>query len=246
MGRFSFYAFLFLITLGFSCENVWAQGRGIAAAEARIEGPMKDIRWRQISPFRGGRVLAVAGVTSEPQVYYFGATGGGVFKTTDGGATWIPVSDGQFANGDVGSIAVAESDSNFVYAGMGESCIRGNASPGDGVYKSTDAGRTWKNVGLRDTQQIGKVLIDPRDPNIVFVAALGHQFGPNEQRGVFKSTDGGATWKQVLTRGPKAGAVDLSFDPNNPNTIYAAFWEVYRTPYTLESGGPGSGLWKSI
>ena len=155
------------------------------------------------------------------------------------------MSDGQFANGDVGSIAVAESDPNFVYAGMGESCIRGNASPGDGVYKSTDAGRTWKNVGLKDTQQIGKVLIDPRDPNIVYVAALGHQFGPNDQRGVFKTTDGGATWKQVLTRGPKAGAVDLSLDPSNPNVIYAAFWEVYRTPYTLESGGPNSGLWKS-
>jgi len=206
---------------------------------------MKDIRWRQIGPFRGGRVLAVSGVTSQPQVYYFGATGGGVFKTTDGGASWIPVSDGQFANGDVGSIAVAESDPNFVYVGMGESCIRGNASPGDGVYKSTDAGRTWKNVGLKDTQQIGKVLIDPRDPNIVYVAALGHQFGPNEQRGVFKTTDGGSTWKQVLTRGPKAGAVDLSLDPSNPNVIYAAFWEVYRTPYTLESGGPNSGLWKS-
>src|SRR5580658_3633479 len=220
-------------------------GRGMADSAPRVEGPMRDIRWRQIGPFRGGRVLAVAGVTSQPDVYYFGATGGGVFKTTDGGATWIPVSDGQFANGDVGSIAVAESDPNVVYVGMGEACIRGNASPGDGVYKSTDAGRTWKNVGLKDTQQIGKVLVNPRDPNIVFVAALGHQFGPNEQRGVFKSTDGGANWKQVLTRGPKAGAVDLSIDPANPNVIYAAFWEVYRTPYSLESGGPGSGLWKS-
>ncbi len=219
-------------------------GRGMAA-NARLEGPLRDIRWREIGPFRGGRVLAVYGVTSQRDTYYFGATGGGVFKTTDGGATWIPVSDGQFANGDVGSIAVAESDPNIIYVGMGEACIRGNASPGDGVYKSTDAGRTWKNIGLKDTEQIGKVLVDPRDPNIVFVAALGHQFGPNEQRGVFKSTDGGATWKQVLTRGPKAGAVDLSMDPANPNVIYAGFWEVYRTPYSLESGGPGSGLWKS-
>ena len=132
----------------------------MVSASPRIEGPLKDIRWRQIGPFRGGRVLAVAGVTSQPQVYYFGATGGGIFKTTDGGATWIPVADGQLANGDVGAIAVAESDPNVIYAGMGEACIRGNASMGDGVYKSTDAGRTWKNVGLKDTQQIGRVA-DP-------------------------------------------------------------------------------------
>ena len=240
---------LSLLLLSLPVVHVLAQGRGGRGGGApgpRIEGPFKDIRWRQIGPFRGGRVLAVSGVTSQPQVYYFGATGGGVFKTTDGGATWIPVSDGQFANGDVGAIAVAESDPNVVYVGMGESCIRGNASPGDGVYKSTDAGRTWKNVGLKDTQQIGRIMIDPRNANVAYVAALGHQFGPNEQRGVFKTTDGGSTWKQVLTRGPKAGAVDLSMDPNNPNVIYAAFWEVYRTPYSLESGGAGSGLWKSI
>ena len=221
-------------------------GRGGGGGGPRIEGPYKDVRWRQIGPFRGGRVVAVAGVTSQPQVYYFGATGGGVFKTTDGGASWIPVSDGQFDNGDVGAIAVAESDPSVVYVGMGEACIRGNASPGNGVYKTSDAGKTWKHVGLEDTQQIGRVMVDPRNANVVYVAALGHQFGPNDQRGVFKSTDGGATWKQVLTRGPKAGAVDLSMDPNNPNVIYAAFWEVYRTPYSLESGGPGSGLWKSV
>src|SRR5580658_4732324 len=239
---------LTLLTLLLTCSlALAAQRRGgpDLAVNANSAGPLKDIRWRQIGPFRGGRVLAVAGVTSQPEVYYFGATGGGIWKTTDAGASWIPVADGQLANGDVGAIAVAESDPNVIYAGMGESCIRGNASPGDGVYKSSDAGRTWKNVGLKDTQQIGRVAINPKDANIVFVAALGHQFGPNEQRGVFRSTDGGTTWKQVLTRGPKAGAVDLSIDPNNPNTIYAAFWEVYRTPYSLESGGPGSGLWKS-
>jgi photosystem II stability/assembly factor-like uncharacterized protein len=236
------------ITLLLTCSLALpAQRRGgpDVAANTTNAGPLKDIHWRQIGPFRGGRVLAVAGVTSQPEVYYFGATGGGIWKTTDAGASWIPVADGQLANGDVGAIAVAESDPNVIYAGMGEACIRGNASMGDGVYKSSDAGRTWKNIGLKDTQQIGRVAINPRDANIVFVAALGHQFGLNDQRGVFRSTDGGATWKQVLTRGPKAGAVDLSIDPNNPNTIYAAFWEVYRTPYSLESGGPGSGIWKS-
>src|SRR5580698_3050171 len=142
MRRFSLSASLFSLIVCFSHENALAQAGGgrMTDSEPRIEGPMKDIRWRQIGPFRGGRVLAVAGVTSQPQVYYFGATGGGVWKTTDGGATWVPISDGQFANGDVGSIAVAESDPSTIYVGMGESCIRGNASPGDGVYKSTDAG----------------------------------------------------------------------------------------------------------
>jgi len=247
MKRFAVVVCILALSLAIPLRHALAQrGGGPPRADGpRIEGPFKDIRWRQIGPFRGGRVLAVAGVTSQPQVYYFGATGGGVFKTTDGGATWIPVSDGQFATGDVGAIAVAESDPNVIYVGMGEACIRGNASPGDGVYKSVDAGKTWKNIGLKDTQQIGRIMIDPRNANVVFVAALGHQFGPNEERGVFKTTDGGATWKKVLSRGPKAGAVDLSMDPNNPNVIYAGFWEVYRTPYSLESGGPGSGLWKS-
>jgi photosystem II stability/assembly factor-like uncharacterized protein len=190
-------------------------------------------------------VTAVAGIPSQPQIYYFGATGGGIWKTTDAGGSWIPVSDGQIATGSVGALAVSESDPNIVYAGMGEACIRGNASPGDGVYKSTDAGRTWKHIGLVETQQIGAVIVNPRNPNIVFVAALGHQFAPNEERGVYRSTDGGATWKQVLTRGPKAGAVDIVMDANNSNVLYASFWEVYRTPYSLESGGPLSGIWKS-
>lgn len=206
---------------------------------------LKDLRWRSIGPFRGGRAVAVAGVAAQPETYYFGSVGGGIWKTTDGGNNWRSVADGQTGTGVVGALAVAEADPNVVYAGMGEACIRGNASNGDGVYKSTDAGRTWKHLGLADTHHIGKVVVHPRNADVVFVAALGHQFGPNEQRGVFRSTDGGKNWKQVLTRGPKAGAVDLSMDPNNPNVIYAGFWEVYRKPWTLESGGPGSGLWKS-
>lgn len=220
-------------------------GQGAVDGAPSIQGPMRSIRWRSIGPFRGGRATAVAGIPSQPQTYYFGATGGGIWKTTDGGFNWLPVSDGQIATGSVGAIAVSESDPNVVYAGMGEACIRGNASPGDGVYKSTDAGRTWKHMGLEQTQQIGAVVVHPQNPNIVFVAALGHQFAPNPERGVYKSTDGGATWKQVLTRGPKAGAVDIVMDPHNANVLYAAFWEVYRTPYSLESGGPGSGIWKS-
>ncbi|HTB10441.1 MAG TPA: hypothetical protein VK752_02660 [Bryobacteraceae bacterium] len=238
---------LSLVLLVFCSLPAPAQRRGAQNADAprTTQGPLRDIRYRSIGPFRGGRVTAVAGIPSQPQVYYFGATGGGIWKTTDAGGSWLPVADGQLATGSVGALAVSESDPNIVYAGMGEACIRGNASPGDGVYKSTDAGRTWKHMGLEQTQQIGAVIVNPKNPNIVFVAALGHQFAANEERGVYRSLDGGTTWKQVLTRGPKAGAVDIVMDANNSNVLYASFWEVYRTPYSLESGGPNSGLWKS-
>src|SRR5258706_5731097 len=231
---------LLLITL-----VVLAQRRGGDAPGGDSSNPLREGRWRQIGPFRGGRSVAIAGVSSLRDTYYFGGTGGGVFKTTDGGASWIPVSDGSFQTGSVGAIAIAESDPNVVYVGMGEACIRGNASHGDGVYKSTDGGRTWRNIGLQATQHIGAIRVDPRNANVVYVAALGHQFGPNEERGVYKSADGGATWKQVFTRGPKAGAIDLAMDPHNPSVIYAAFWEVYRTPYSLESGGAVNGIFKS-
>ncbi|MBO0720895.1 MAG: glycosyl hydrolase, partial [Blastocatellia bacterium] len=208
---------------------------------AEFKGP----QWRSIGPYRGGRVTAVAGVTSQPMVYYFGATGGGVWKTTDGGVNWEPISDGYFTTGSVGAIGICESDPNVIYVGMGESPIRGNVSHGDGVYKSIDAGKTWKKVGLEDTRQIGRVRVHPKNPDLVYVAALGHAFGPNEQRGVFRSQDGGKTWQKVFSRGSKAGAIDLILDPSNPNVIYAGFWQVIRTPYSLESGGEGSGLFKS-
>ncbi len=208
--------------------------------------PLKTLQWRSIGPFRGGRSTAVAGVASQPMVYYFGGTGGGVWKTVDGGINWEPVSDHSvFGTGSVGAIAVADSDPNIVYVGMGESPIRGNVSHGDGVYKSTDAGKTWKRMGLGDTRQIPRIRIHPKNPEIVYVAALGHVWGPNEQRGVFRSKDGGRTWEKILYRSDKAGAIDLVFDPSNPSVIYAGFWEVFRKPWTLESGGPGSGIFKS-
>lgn len=215
------------------------------AQQEAAGSPFKGLSYRNIGPFRGGRVTAVAGVTSQPNVYYFGATGGGVYKTTDAGVNWTPVSDGFFKTGSVGAIGVSESDPNVVYVGMGEVPIRGNVSHGDGMYKSMDAGKTWKKIGLDDTRHIGRVRVHPRNPDVVYVAALGHIFGPNDERGVFRTTDGGRTWKKVLFRGNKAGAVDLILDPSNPDVIYAGFWEVYRTPYSLESGGPGSGILKS-
>jgi photosystem II stability/assembly factor-like uncharacterized protein len=206
----------------------------------------KGLQWRSIGPYRGGRSVAVAGVPSQPMVYYFGATGGGIWKTTDGGVNWSPISDGQpFGTGTVGAIAVSDSDPNIIFAGMGESPVRGNVSHGDGVYKSTDAGKTWKRVGLEDTRQISKVRIHPKNPDIVYVAALGHIFGSNEQRGIFRSKDGGKNWERILYRNDKAGAIDLALDPTNPNVLYAGFWEVIRKPWTFESGGAGSGIFKS-
>ncbi|MCK4430781.1 MAG: glycosyl hydrolase, partial [Candidatus Aminicenantes bacterium] len=192
-----------------------------------------------------GRVTAVAGVYSQAFTYYFGATGGGVWKTEDGGLNWKPVSDGFFKTGSVGAIAISEWDLNVVYVGMGEAPIRGNVSHGDGMYKSTDAGKTWKHIGLADTSQISRVRIHPRNPDLVYVAALGHIYGQNQERGVFRTEDGGKTWKKILFRSDKAGAIDLILDPLNPRIIYAAIWEACRTPYSLTSGGPGSGLFKS-
>ena len=232
-----------VFALGLSVTSIHAQ---TPAASPKEPDPLRQFQYRSIGPYRGGRSAAVAGVASQPMVYYYGATGGGVWKTTDGGINWESVSDGSvFGTGSVGAIAVAESDPNVVYVGMGESPIRGNVSHGDGVYKSNDAGKTWKRIGLEDTRQIPRIRVHPKNPDLVYVAALGHVWGPNEQRGVFRSKDGGKTWEKVLSRGNKAGAIDLILDPSNPNVIYAGFWEVYRKPWTLESGGPGSGIFKS-
>jgi photosystem II stability/assembly factor-like uncharacterized protein len=211
-----------------------------------VEVSLDTLEWRSIGPYRGGRVEAVSGDYSKRGTFYFGSGGGGVWKTTDGGLYWRNVSDGFFKRASVGAIAVAPSDSNVVYVGMGEACIRNNVSHGDGVYRSTDGGRTWRHLGLASTRHIARIRVDPRDPDTVFVAALGHAHGPHPDRGIYRSRDGGATWQNVLWRGPSAGAIDLTLDPTNPRILYAAMWEAVRLPHQLISGGPSSGLFKSI
>ncbi|NUN46871.1 exo-alpha-sialidase [bacterium] len=208
-------------------------------------GLYKSMEWRQIGPFRGGRSVAVAGDARDPLTFYFGATGGGVWKTTDGGITWLNVSDGFFKTGAVGALSVAESDPNVIYAGMGETCIRGNITPGDGIYKSLDAGKTWSHTGLKETQFIGGIAIHPQNPDFVLVAAMGHIFGINKERGIYKTTDGGKTWKQTLYKDDKTGAVEVALDPRNPRIVYAALWEAHRNAWSMTSGGSGSGLYKS-
>ncbi|MHB1922385.1 MAG: WD40/YVTN/BNR-like repeat-containing protein, partial [Chitinophagaceae bacterium] len=203
------------------------------------------LTYRLIGPFRGGRVDAVAGDLSHKNVFYFGATGGGVWMTRDGGSNWKNISDGYFG-GSIGAIAIAPSDPLTLYAGTGENTLRGNLSEGDGIWKSTDGGRTWKHRGLTDSRHIARIVIDPKNPEIVWVAAMGHAFSPNLERGVFKTTDGGRSWKKVLYAGDQAGAVDLQMDPTDPQILYASTWRVLRTPYSLESGGSGCGLWKTM
>ena len=206
---------------------------------------LEKLELRNIGPYRGGRVTAVAGVRADRNTFYMGSTGGGVWKTTDAGLGWSNVSDKELAAGSIGALAVAPSDANVIYAGTGSACPRGNVSPGVGVYRSTDAGDTWAHVGLADSGQIGRIRVHPRDPDVVYVAALGRIFGANEERGVFRSRDGGATWEKVLYVSDRAGAVDLAMDPANPRILYAAIWQVVRQPWTLESGGEDGGLWRS-
>lgn len=236
---------VFILFLGFTGFAQQPPAAKPAAATPTFSDQFPGLQFRNIGPFRGGRVTAVTGVRGEPNLYYMGATGGGVWRTTDGGLTWRNISDGFFKTGSVGAIAVAESDHNVIYVGMGEAPIRGNVSHGDGVYKSTDAGKTWVNVGLADVHQISRVRIDPRNPSVVYVAAQGHVWGSNADRGVFRTQDGGKTWTKVLFVDDKTGASDLTMDATNPRILYAAFWQVYRKPWTIESGGPGGGLYKT-
>ncbi|HEY4980243.1 MAG TPA: hypothetical protein VII25_13825, partial [Candidatus Acidoferrum sp.] len=204
----------------------------------------EGMKWRLIGPFRGGRSLTAVGVTSQPNTYYFGAVSGGVWKTTDGGLSWDPIFDKQTIS-SIGSIAVSDSDPNVIYVGTGEACIRGDISYGDGVYKSVDAGKTWSNIGLKDSRHIGAVIVHPTQPDIAFVAALGHAYGPNQERGIFRTRDGGKTWEKVLYLNDRTGGIDIVFDPQNPHVLFAAMWEGYRTPWSLNSGGEKSGLYRS-
>jgi photosystem II stability/assembly factor-like uncharacterized protein len=247
----SIFSSLAIILVVFFVCGANAQEKGHAAAPAntnpnttidpKLYGAMK---WRLIGPFRGGRALAVTGVVSQPNTYYMGAVAGGVWKTADGGLTWDPLFDKQSVS-SVGAIAVSDSDPNVVYAGTGEACIRGNISFGDGVYRSNDGGKTWTNVGLKDSRHIGAVIVHPTNPDVVFVAALGHAYGPNTERGIFRTRDGGRTWEKVLYLDDRTGGIDVVFDPHNPHVLFAAMWEGYRTPWTLNSGGAKDGLFRS-
>jgi photosystem II stability/assembly factor-like uncharacterized protein len=201
--------------------------------------------YRNVGPVRGGRSIAVAGSTSRPHEYYFGATGGGVWKTADGGTTWRAVSDRHFNSSSVGAIGVCEANPDVVYVGMGEVAFRGNIMQGDGVYKTSDGGNTWKHAGLPESQAIGRVRVHPTNCDVAYAAVLGHPYGPNAERGVFKTTDGGATWNRVLFKSERTGAVDLVLDPGNPDVLYAGFWQVQRTPWSMESGGSEGSLYKS-
>ncbi|MEN9592569.1 MAG: hypothetical protein RJA21_1043, partial [Gemmatimonadota bacterium] len=207
-------------------------------------GALSAMKWREIGPFRGGRSAAAAGSVARPQEYWMGTVGGGVFKSVDGGDTWVPMTDKYFG-GTIGSIGVAPSNPDVVYVGGGEFTIRGNVSHGDGVWKTTDGGKTWTNLGLNDTRQISRLLVHPTNPDVAYVAAQGHAWGPNAERGVFRTKDGGKSWAKVLFRDDSTGAADLAMDPSNPNVLYAGFWQMHRKPWMLVSGGKGSGLFKS-
>jgi photosystem II stability/assembly factor-like uncharacterized protein len=241
--RLAAAASTFLVACSFAASDVHSQ----AAPQPTPIDPnlFAGLKWRSIGPIRGGRSQAVAGSDARPLEYYFGATGGGVWKTTDGGQTWHAVTDKALKTSSVGAIAVAPSNPDVVYVGMGETELRGNIIQGDGVYKSIDAGKTWTHIGLEPTQAIARIRVHPSNPNVVYVAALGNPYGRNPERGIYRSKDGGKNWDRVLFRSDRAGAVDLAMDPKNPDVLFAALWEVYRTPYSLSSGGPGSGLFKT-
>jgi photosystem II stability/assembly factor-like uncharacterized protein len=217
----------------------------LTAQAAPPQELLDGFRWRNIGPERGGRSLAVAGHPDRPLEYFFGATGGGLWHSTDGGNEWAPVTDGQISSSSIGAIGWADSNPDVIYIGGGEVALRGSITQGDGMYRSTDGGQTWEHVGLRDTQAIARIRVHPHDQSVVYVAALGHPYGPNPERGVFRTVDGGDTWERILHVSDSAGAVDLTLDPQNPDVVYASIWQVYRKAWKMWGGGPHSGLWKS-
>ncbi len=234
--RFIFIGILFLFFFGMNSDSLYSQNYNEEIYDA--------MEYRLLGPFRGGRSAAVTGVPNKPNLFYFGATGGGVWKTTDGGRTWENISDG-FFGGSIGSIAVSVDDPNVIYVGGGESTVRGNVSSGYGVWKTENAGKTWTQTGLEKGRHIPRLVVHPRDHNTIFAAVLGNIYKPTSERGIYKSIDGGKTWNQKLFVNESAGAVDLIMDPTNPRILYASTWNVRRTPYSLSSGGEGSALWKS-
>jgi photosystem II stability/assembly factor-like uncharacterized protein len=240
------HAYLLLFAL---CLTAAAQAQKKAAAPARVTASYDEkfynaLEWRSIGPYRGGRSATVTGVPGRPNLFYMGATGGGVWRTTDAGNTWENISDGYFGS-SIGAVAVSTWDNNVIYVGGGEVTVRGNVSPGTGMYKSSDAGKTWTTIGLKESKHIPRICIHPKNPDLVYAAVLGDLFKSSDERGVFRSSDGGKTWKKILFANADAGAVDLVMDPNNPRILFAATWRIRRTPYSLESGGEGSALWKS-
>ena len=242
----SLFLFLGLATFGEVAVPQPLQAQAARGVDMVLDSAlMAGFAWRNIGPDRGGRSIATSGVRGRPNEGYFGATGGGLWKTTDSGENWSPVTDFMITSASVGAVAVSETNPDLVFIGMGETCIRGNILPGDGVYRSRDAGETWEHVGFRDSHGISKIRIHPTNPDIVFVASFGKYSAPSEERGVFRSMDGGDSWERVLFRDDETGAIDISIDPNNPDVIYAALWEAYRKEYQMSSGGEGSGMFKS-
>jgi photosystem II stability/assembly factor-like uncharacterized protein len=240
----SYFQLLFVATLTCSYFSTFAQKN--TTTDSPIDKSFYEgLEWRNIGPNRGGRSLGCAGSPNRPNEYYFGATGGGLWKTVDGGTEWSPVTDGQITSSSVGAVAVAETNPDIVYIGMGEVQLRGSITQGDGVYKTEDGGKTWRHLGLKETQAVARIRIHPTNPDLVYVAALGHPYGDNEERGVFRSKDGGSSWEKVLYVSPKAGAVDLIIDRNNPDVLYATTWEVQRKAWKMWGGGGDSKLWKS-
>ncbi|HEX5385908.1 MAG TPA: glycosyl hydrolase [Gemmatimonadales bacterium] len=244
IGRVARTSATIAAAVGLLATTAVAQAPKLDPRASSDTGAFAALTWREIGPYRGGRSVAVAGSAARPNEYYMGTTGGGVFKTTDGGLNWHAVSDGYFG-GTIGAVAVSESKPDIVYVGTGEFDIRGNVSHGDGVYRTDDGGKTWRYLGLAETRQISRVLVHPKNPDVVYVAALGHVWAPNLERGIYRSTDGGVTWKKILFRNDSTGAIDLAFDPSDPATLYAAFWQAGRMPWKLVSGGAGSGIFKS-